>query len=67
MFTVKVMNLSVMKDCNHWRASSVTPKVVLRRISSMSWSIVSKAADRSKTVKMETCPWFVLPRRQLVP
>ena len=33
---MKVMNLSVMSECNHWKARSVTLEVVLRHISSMS-------------------------------
>ena len=64
-FTMKVINLSIMWKCKHWTARYVISKVMLRRIGSMPLSVMSKAANRSKS-EHGNFPWSVLQRRQLV-
>ena len=69
-FTVKVISLSVTYRAGHWRARTVTQKRSWPA-SAVSWFTISKVADRSKRVRMETCPFvcwlFSLSSPHLLP
>ena len=56
LLTVTFWNRSYRYDLNQARAVLWIPNVYSRRVRRMVWSIVSKAAERFRSVRSETFP-----------
>ena len=57
--------LSERSELNQERAVSEMPKVCWSLVRRIVWSMVSKAAERSRSVRRETLPESVARRRSL--